>query len=180
MPSLLPNELADELSEVVPRLVAAAIPHVLIGGAAVMTYGLRARTRDLDFLVDGGTGARQRLQDQFERFGWRVEQKAAWHWRVWRGEFFFDAVFGETPLERDVIARATMRQLGGVRVPTATPEHLCALKLLAGRPQDLRDVAEIAEHWPDLQIAEINAMLAPFGLIWARSADELVPTVLQR
>lgn len=50
MPSLLPDELANELKNVVPRLEAAGVLHALIGGAAVMAYGLRARTRHLDLL----------------------------------------------------------------------------------------------------------------------------------
>jgi hypothetical protein len=177
MPNLLPDELADELANVVPRLEAAGVLHALIGGAAVMTYGLRARTRDLDFLVGTDTSAQLRLQAELQHFGWRIEHKAAWHWRSWRGDFFFDLVFGDTDLERDVVEQATVRSLGPVLVRTATPEHLCALKLIAGRPQDLRDVAEIAEHWPELHIHDVNRWLAPYGLQWDRSSDEIVPTL---
>ena len=49
-----PSELALHLAALRPVLEDAGVPHALIGGAAVMTYGLRARTRDLDFLISGG------------------------------------------------------------------------------------------------------------------------------
>ncbi len=173
-----PSELALHLAALRPVLEDAGVPHALIGGAAVMTYGLRARTRDLDFLISGGPPALAQVSASATRHGWRAETKSAWHLRVWDGRFFSDIIAGETALEQDAVQSATVRLLGDQAVPTINATHLCALKILAGRPRDLRDVGELKDAWDDLRISDVNRLLAPFGIAWEHQQGEVVPTIV--
>lgn len=161
--------LAEQLLRLAPMLEASGVPYALIGGAAVMTYGLRAHTRDLDFLV-AAPGRDVDVLDVVAATaaasGWRVERKGSWHLRLWSERFFCDVVAGQTELERSAIVSARPRRLAGRAVRTINVEHLCALKLLAGRPRDRRDVATIFEEWGDLDVDAVNELLRPFGVVW--------------
>lgn len=172
-------ELADRLAALAPLLAETGVAHALMGGAAVMTYGLRARTRDLDFLVAGGETALDAIAQVADTRGWRAERKARWHLRLWSGEFFSDIIAGDTALERSAVATATPRRLGDRLVATISAEHLCAMKILAGRPQDLRDVGEIRDGWAELEVSSVNELLRPFGFRWAAEPGEVTPTVVE-
>jgi hypothetical protein len=64
-------------------------------------------------------------------------------------------------------------------VSTIAAEHLCAMKILAGRPRDLRDVGEIRDGWDALNIDVVNALLRPFDLRWDATPGELSPTIVE-
>ncbi|MEI6257106.1 MAG: hypothetical protein WCQ77_10730 [Planctomycetota bacterium] len=51
-----------------------------------------------------------------------------------------DVAIGMTGFEQDAIARATIVDVGGMRMPVATVEDLLVMKALAGRPQDDQDI----------------------------------------
>ncbi len=71
-----------------------------------------------------------------------------------------DVVLGGPGLEELIAKQAKIRKLGSVSVPLLRIEHLIVLKVLAGRPQDLADVAALL-GLPDARIArvEIKALL---------------------
>lgn len=144
-----------------------------------MTFGLRPRTRDIDFLVIASPTVREAIERTATDRGWRVEVKAAWHLRLWRDRFYCDVILGATQLEREAVANAEERLLGGLRVRTIGAEYLCALKLLAGRPQDLRDVGEIHDNWATLDVDKINELLRSFDLRWDVRPGEVVPTLVE-
>ena len=73
-------------------------------------------------------------------------------------------------LQRRIVARAQLREVAGRRIPVATPEDMIVLKVLAGRPRDRRDVADILENVADLDHEGIRTALAEFGLVWDPSA----------
>jgi hypothetical protein len=54
-----------------------------------------------------------------------------------------DVVLAGPGLEELFLARATDRQVGDVRVPVLGVEDLVATKVLAGRPKDLDDAADV-------------------------------------
>jgi hypothetical protein len=172
------SELALQLAALRPVFAAARVDYAMMGGAAVMTYGLRARTRDLDFLVAGGDDALTRVATAAAEHGWRVERKSGWHIRLWRGAFFSDVVAGATELEHEAVRRASVRLLADQPVSTIAAEHLCALKLLAGRPRDLRDVGELHDAWVALDVALVNALLRPFAVQWTPQPGEATPTLV--
>lgn len=158
------DELADILVATAELLREVAPHHALIGGAAVMVYGERARTRDVDFLVAFGDSEREELIARAEARGMRVERKAPWHLRLWRADHYADIVTAEVDLQLSAVrtARELTLHLGEVRIVDV--EHLVALKVLAGRPRDKQDVENILELHPELDRERVQALLAPWGL----------------
>jgi len=155
-------ELADWLADIVAVLQSSGVPFALIGGASVMLYGKRSRTRDVDFLVALEPRRWPILDDRLKHAGLRVESKGLWHHRAWRGQLYADLVLAEVPEQAAAIAEAVVHEMTGVAVPVAPPEYVVALKLIAGRPQDLRDVEEIRECVADLDEKLVARLLAPY------------------
>ncbi len=164
------DELADILVATSELLCEVAPQHALIGGAAVMFYGERARTRDVDFLADFGDDERERLIARADERGMRVERKATWHLRLWLGGQYADVIQAEVDVQRAAVqsAREVELRLGKVRIVAV--EHLVALKILAGRPRDMQDVDNILELHPDLDRECVQVLLAPWGLALAATA----------
>ena len=159
-------ELAAWLQRVVGILHATGLAHALGGGCAVLLYGRRARTRDVDFFVVASPDAWQALPDTLAPTGLLVERKAAWHYRLWDAPKYADLILAEVPAQVEAVQAAVLRNLAGVDVRVMPPEHLVALKVLAGRPRDRRDVGEIVDEVPDLDPATIARLLAPFEVPW--------------
>ncbi len=158
------DELADILLAVAALLQDTAPPYALIGGAAVMAYGERARTRDVDFLVDFQGDQQALVIARAEAAGMRVERKAPWHLRLWRGEQYADLVTAEVDVQRSAVRCAQEADLRVGRVRLVDVEHLVALKVLAGRPRDRQDVENIVEMNPGLDRVQVRRLLEPWGL----------------
>lgn len=157
------GELAAWLRTIRALLDECGEPYALMGGAAVMLYGRRARTRDVDFIV---LGTRATLAERARRAGLVVERKSEWHTRLWSPDraHYADVVDANAPILEEGVRRARSVLVAGVEVPVVPPEVLVALKVIAGRPRDARDVEDILENAPDTDRQEIERLLAPFGL----------------
>jgi predicted nucleotidyltransferase len=157
------DELRAFLQTMCTLLDEHAQPYALIGGAAVMHHGRRARTRDIDFVVVGDTAA---LSSAASAAALIVERKSTSHLRLWTQDraHYADILDADVPF-LDAAVRAALRvELAGVSVPIVSAEVLVALKIIAGRPRDLRDVEDILENQPGLSRAHVDAILQPFGL----------------
>jgi hypothetical protein len=172
-------ELRELIAGLDALLVAARVGYAVIGGVAVSLHGLRARTRDVEVLVLGTPATLEALAQLARERGWRPERLGAWHLRLWCDRVFADVVLAEVDLQRETIAHARPAHIAGFEVPVAAPEHLCALKLLARRPRDLRDVAEVREQVRALDVDAVNALLAPWGIEWRPKPGEIVPNVVE-
>jgi len=131
------------------------VPHVMIGGWAVITHGYVRYTRDIDFLIPDSSGARGAAaramssvhgrglngreivgDSEIPEQGWQLETD------VGRIDLLLE---GEPPLDfASVSASAIETNLDGVSVLVADLAHLVAFKRLAGRPQDRVDLDELA------------------------------------
>lgn len=152
---------------VLAALVRHDVPFVVVGGVAVVLHGHPRLTADLDLVIDLATehvddavrvltqlGLRPRLPldprdlgDPDVRRGW-IEER---HLRV---VSFHDPddplrevdVFADPPVPYpDLRARADLVRLGELTVPVAAIDDLIVMKRLAGRPQDLADVAALQD-----------------------------------
>lgn len=143
------------------RLVAErGIPHVVIGGWAVISHGYVRLTRDIDLLVPDEPGVHERAAalmasvdardptgtaiapgDRIPDTGWQLVTE---HGRVdWLLE-------GLPPLDfATVLARSEQTEMDGVPFRYAGLASIVAFKRLAGRPQDRQDLEELeALHGP--------------------------------
>lgn len=166
MTSFTRRELEPTIAAVATMLGATAPLHCIIGGVAVMHHAARASTADVDFLVRFGPGEKRALIALAEAEGWRVEQKSAWQLRIHGPDTYADIVDAQVPLEVEATQEAIEVALPNVTLRVAPLPHLTALKLIADRPRDRRDVAALLELNPDLDVERVNELIAPYRGAW--------------
>jgi hypothetical protein len=74
-----------------------------------------------------------------------------------------DIVLGLMPFEEQIIARATLRSVKGVRLPLPTPEDLIVLKAIGNRPQDLVDIVGVLDAHPSLDLEAVRRQIQQFA-----------------
>lgn len=169
-----PVELA--FRRAVADLDALRLRWALIGGLAISVRSAPRFTRDLDFAVAvtndseaenvvhrlGGRGYRpvEVLEQEYaERLsGVRPEHSGS--------DVIIDLLFASSGIENEVVAGATrLEVLPQLSAPVATAGHLIALKILAGRNQDLTDLGQLI---PAASAADLDTARDAVRLIRAR------------
>lgn len=166
MPSFTRRELEPTIVSVASMLTATAPVHCIIGGVAVMHHAARASTADVDFLVAFKPGEKQALAELAASSGWRVVIKSDWHLRLHGPDAYADIVDAQVPLELEAARCAVEVELPPVTLRVAPLAHLVALKLIANRPRDRRDVEAICEVAESLDVQRVNQLIAPFREPW--------------
>ncbi len=124
----------------------------LFGAQAAILYGAARLTADVDITLDAGRHSIAEVLAALEarRFGARGADAVAFatETRVLPlvhepTRIPVDFVLAGPGPEEQFLARAEMCLVDGVPVPVAAPDDLVVMKVLAGRPQDLEDVAAI-------------------------------------
>ncbi len=145
---------------IIGELNRHGVPHVLVGGWAVIAHGYVRATRDIDVLIPDTSEARERTiaallaLDAVTLNGQRVTAESrisegGIRVRTTHGEL--DVLLeGDTPLSyAELAASAHTADIGGVEVHVVDLAHLAAMKRLAGRPQDQLDLDALAAiHGP--------------------------------
>jgi hypothetical protein len=166
--------IESALRETVIDLNAVKAHWVLIGGVAVAVRTIPRFTRDLDFAVASDNEAEDvvhRLrsrgyspmevleQDYVKRLsGVRMARKDS--------DVVVDLLFASSGIENEVVASADHLEVSpGLVVPVATTAHLIALKVLAGRNQDLTDLGNLIPAAAAADLADARHAVA---LIQAR------------
>jgi hypothetical protein len=154
------------LARVVAALERAAVPHALIGAAALAGHGVSRSTVDIDLLAvdpscldprlwaglrDEGVAIDLRRGDDSDPLAGVVRFTAA-------GERPVDLVVGKAAWQRAALARAEPGRFGGVTLPVLGAADLILLKLFAGGPQDAWDVAQL------LAASDLRALAAEVEL----------------
>jgi hypothetical protein len=160
----------------VADLNAIKVQWALIGGLAISVRSVPRFTKDLDFAVAvtgdpeaedvvhrlrgrGYQPAELLEQDYVKRLsGVRLEHGGS--------DVIVDLLFASSGIEDEVVAGATrIEVLPQLSAPVATAGHLIALKVLAGRNQDLADLEALI---PDASSADLDAARNAVKLIQAR------------
>jgi hypothetical protein len=159
-----PVELA--LRRAVADLDAVKVRWALIGGLAISIRSVPRFTKDLDFAIAVANDSE--AEDVVRRLRGRgylpvevLEQEYVERLsgvRLERGgsDVIADLLFASSGIESEVVASATrLEVLPQLSAPVATAGHLIALKILAGRNQDLTDLGSLipAASAEDLQTA---------------------------
>jgi hypothetical protein len=133
------------------------VPYAVMGGMAVRAYGIPRPTHDLDFTI---ILSRDRLQQLFEAAasaGYSIppEYDAGWVDQVGgmplvRARLYLadkaidvDIFLAESRFQRELMDRRRKESVDGQTVWLVSPEDLILLKLIARRPRDLIDVADV-------------------------------------
>lgn len=151
--------------DVLTALDAAGVRYVVVGGVAVTLQGHLRATVDLDLVIDLvtenvsiavdvllGLGLVPRLPvpasslaDDATRRQWVEERNLT----VFSMHDPTDPrrevdLFADPPIDPvELLARADRMRLGTLTVPVASRQDLITMKRLAGRPQDLADIAAL-------------------------------------
>ncbi len=141
-----------ELKNLTDGLEAGKVDYALCGGVAVAIYGVARATQDIDLLVRPED--LERLRHVALACGFALESfpmDFASGITIQRFTKLIDgqplmlgALLVSTPLEHAWASRQ-VAELEGGRVRVVSCESLIALKLAAGRPQDLVDVQRLQE-----------------------------------
>ena len=118
------TDLEAAVAEAGSILEELALPYMLIGALAVSAWGEARATLDVDF------AAETRVLPMLSCQGIRL-----------------DLLFAALPAERDMIARAHTRQLGGRPIRIAAVEDLIWMKLISERPKDMEDAMRLLRRF---------------------------------
>jgi len=122
--------------------------YAVIGGVALISYGLPRTTLDLDFIVE--SSAQDDLIDFLESRGYKTIHRSSGYSNhvhpdllLW-GSLDFVYVRGETTEELFAACRNTTGP-GGLQILVPKPEHLVALKITAMKNNPARTLQDMAD-----------------------------------
>jgi Nucleotidyl transferase AbiEii toxin, Type IV TA system len=163
-----PQPVADLLADLARGLRALGVRWFLFGAQAAILHGTARLSADVDVTVDLGTRSSRELVEVLSREGFELRVADARGFveatrvlpLVHRASRMpLDLVLAGPGLEEQFFARAIERRIGDVAVPVVSAEDLVAMKILAGRPRDMDDVASIVRVRRDLDVEAIRRIL---------------------
>ena len=154
-----PRHTDDALTVLLAAIDEVRLEHALMGGYAVVTWGVPRATYDVDVLVESSPERLDRCFDACAQRGFEVDEiyRKGWRDRVRdmplvKVRLFRDgrAVTSDlflvtTPFQEAAFARRRDVQVPslGRHVPVVSPADLVLFKLLAARPKDRADVQNV-------------------------------------
>jgi hypothetical protein len=169
----VPQLFLGALSDLVEWLDAAGAPAMVVGGIAVSILGRPRATRDIDALALVPDEQWSRLVDCAKAHGIlpRIEDplKFARRTRVLLlrhagSSIDIDVILGGLPFETDAVSRASVHDIGGVRVRLPQVEDLLIMKAIAHRPQDLRDIEGLLDVFPTADVESVRRFIREFAI----------------
>jgi hypothetical protein len=150
-----------EAGELLAALDRRSVPHVVVGGVAVNLLGYERMTADVDVLVPASRAQGEAIQAFLLELGATRPDGSPLPDLLFDGEHHIRALTpfgiidfipeGASPLTfAEVSATARYDDVHGTIVRRADLAHMVAFKRLAGRPQDLQDLAMLAKAHGDL------------------------------
>ena len=169
------------LKQLAVALDNAALPYMVFGGQAVLLYGEPRLTRDIDITLGVDTSQAAALLRMIENLQWRIlvddvdeflRQTFVLPVLDPKSNIRIDFVFSQTGYERQAIERGKTVRLGAANVRFVSLEDLIVMKVIAGRPRDLEDVASVirknhrfdrvyVEQWLKEFDSELDAQFIP-------------------
>jgi hypothetical protein len=192
----LPPALSRAIRDIVNWAAGHDYPAALVGAVAVSLHGAARPTDDVDLLLLS-TDAPGRMLASLQASGFEprfpdpiafAEDARVLLVRHVESGVDVDIMLGLLPFEHDCVARSEVRHTSFGQIRIARPEALCVMKLIAGRPHDLRDAAQLLEAYPELdrawvleqirQIAELmeSAEYLERARNWSRARGEQGPS----
>lgn len=149
----------------------ASLPYMIIGGQAVLLYGVPRLTKDVDITLGVDIGALESVTEAVAAAGLEILPKDFRSFvretnvlptRDPESGIRVDLIFSFTPYERQAIERAGSVSLLDTPVMFASVEDVIIHKIFAGRPRDLEDVRCILLKNPDTDLSYVRRWLAEF------------------
>ena len=163
-----PQPVADLLADLARGLGALGVRWFLFGAQAAILHGSARLSADVGVTVNLGLRSSRELVYVVSREGFELRVADAQGFveatRVIplvhvASRMPLDIVLAGPGLEEQFFARAAERRVGDTLVPVVSAEDLVAMKILAGRPRDMDDVASVVRARRDLDVDAIRATL---------------------
>ncbi len=151
------TDLGPRLELLVTVLGKMSIDYTVMGGLAVRAYAIPRVTEDIDFTLALDRSRLPELYNALEeqdyaipepyRSGWVDEVKGMHLVKLKRyiggRAIDVDLFLAESAYQDEILLRRRLADVEGRQLWLASPEDLVLLKLVAGRPRDLIDVADV-------------------------------------
>lgn len=159
------------ISTIAQLLSESKIPYMIIGGQAVLLYGVPRLTKDIDItlgvsidrLADVVKVSRiaklKILPEDYRDF---VDKTFVLPVKDEATEIRVDFIFSFTPYEQQAIERSKKVTIGNSSVNFASVEDVIIHKIFAGRPRDMEDVKNIIVKNPLIDVNYIKKWLTEF------------------
>jgi len=144
--------LHQDFKELLESLNSAGVRYLVLGGYAVIFYGYRRVTDDLDLWISTDPANAEKVAETLRAFGGFTKQQANQSMFRTRGRVF---VLGREPVRVDILtnpdaldfddcyARRHVVEWDGVKVPVIAFEDLRRNKKASGRAKDLADLENL-------------------------------------
>lgn len=172
------KSVTDTLHTLVDLLDQLSIEYAVMGGMAVRSHGVPRPTYDIDVIV---VLERSQLPELFDRLrdrdfeipeayetGWvdRIKDMPLVKLRRYiRDESLdVDVFLAESEFQAEIMKRRSRLDVEGWSLWVVSPEDLVLLKLLAGRPRDLGDVADVLFMQAPLDVEYMRCWAGELGV----------------
>lgn len=168
----VPRLFVTALADLVHWLEAAGVPAMIVGGIAASILGRPRATRDIDALAVVPEDQWARLLGSSKSHGIlpRVENAIEFARRTrvlllrhTESGIDIDIIFSGLAFEAEAVSRATVHDVGGVRVRLPQVEDLLIMKAIAHRPQDLRDIEGLLDVFPGANVESVRRWVRDFA-----------------
>jgi predicted nucleotidyltransferase len=150
-------DLYPDFRAFLESLNSTGVRYLLLGGYAVIFYGYRRVTDDLDVWIAVDAENTQKLSRVLQQFGGFPASAVKPSLLRQKGKVF---IFGREPVRIDVLtgpsalefdecyARRHVVDFDGIAVPLISLEDLKRNKAASGRAKDLADLKNLPPTWP--------------------------------
>jgi predicted nucleotidyltransferase len=161
----------DLIARVAQELKKAGLAYMIIGGQAVLFYGMPRMTKDIDITLGVDIGHLESVLPAVDAMGLEIipkdfrsfaEKTSVLPTKEPGSGIRVDFIFSFTPYERQAISRSRTVLLKGTEVMFASAEDVIIHKIFAGRLRDIEDVRSILVKNPDLDRTYIRKWLSEF------------------
>lgn len=173
--------LEDVTREIVDLFDQLSIPYAIMGGVAVRMHALPRPTFDVDFTVAISRDLLPGLYKAAEQLGYAIPTAYASGWvdavkglpviklqhLIGDRSIDVDIFLAETDFQRELLSRRQRHEAEGWQGWFVTAEDLILLKLLADRPKDRTDVADILFIQGNLDEAYLRVWAERLGVVAA-------------
>jgi hypothetical protein len=151
------KDVDQALRDAVAVLERLGVTYAVMGGLAVRIWSIPRATRDVDITISAAADDVPRISAAFEELGYTTPEvyRTGWtdlvaemplikfRWYSVAGELDIDVFLADTPYQKAYMERRLLADMDGFPMWVVSAEDLVLLKLVAARPRDIIDVADI-------------------------------------